>query len=162
MVDGHAGNIAGGQLRHLCGVEIGADQAHAVHITVAAVLQVSHAVPAHIMVDEGNIVTMLFAFALEGIQHGGEEAVGQAVVPIVGKEYAQVAGAVGLEGAGDGVGKIADFPGGAMHQLAGFAGDIAVIVEGLADCGYGQPAPRGYVLNRHCHSLRLPVSASSE
>ena len=78
VVDGDAGDGAGRQLRHLIGIEIHAGQAHAVHVAVAAVLQVGHLHGADVVVDEGDVIALALGLGLEGVQHRREEGVHQA------------------------------------------------------------------------------------
>ena len=158
VVDGDDGQIAVHQLNDLRRVEIGADDAHTVYIAVSAVLQIGHARPPDVVVDEGDVVPALLPRRLERIQHGGEEAVRQTRAALFLEQNAQVVGAVGCERAGDGVGVIADFTRRALHEFAGFEADVRVVVERLADSGDGQAALCGNILDGHGHgrpSFRL-------
>ena len=51
---------------------------------------------ANVVVDKGDVVAPALGVALEAVQHGGEELMGQAALGFVHKKDAQIVGAVGL------------------------------------------------------------------
>ena len=85
MVDSDDGHLAVHQLHHLRVVEVHAGDHNAVHIAVAAVLQITHAPAADVVVDESDVVAVLFRFHLEAVQHSRKIFVGQAALPFVHK-----------------------------------------------------------------------------
>ena len=131
MVDGHHRHLAVHQLHHLRVVEVHAGDHHAVHIAVAAMFEVAHALAA--VVDEGDVVAALFRFHLEAVQHGGEVFVGQAALPFVHEQNAQVVSSVGLQGAGGGVGQVAHAVRCGAYPLPCGRRDIRLVVQRLAD-----------------------------
>ena len=143
MVDGHHRQGAGHQLHHLGAGEMRADDAYAVDIAVAAVLQVGHAGIAHVVGDEGDVVPAALRLGLEGLKDGAEKAVGETAFGIVGIQHAKVKCAAQLEAARLGVGAVAQLLGGLAHLFAGFLADIGISVERLAHGGYGEAAVGG-------------------
>ena len=85
------------------------------------------------VVDEGDVVAALFRFHLEAVQHGGEVFVGQAALPFVHEQNAQVVSSVGLQGAGGGVGQVAHAVRCGAYPLPCGRRDIRLVVQCLAD-----------------------------
>ena len=133
VVDGDQRNRTGDELENFAFVEVAADDADAVHIAIAAMLEISHLGTAHVVGDKGDIVAPAFGFLFKGLQHGGEKAVGQTAFGIVRIEDAKVECAPDLQASGDGTGTITQFIGCGSNLLLGFFADIGVVVQGFAD-----------------------------
>ena len=110
----------------------------------------------HVVGDEGDIVAPALGFLLEGLQHGGEIAVGEAALGIIRIEHAKVERAPDLEAPRDGVGPVAHFIGHGAHLLAGFLADIGIIVERFADGRDGKAASSGKLFDRYGH-VSIPL-----
>ena len=151
MVDGDDGHLAVHQLHHLRVVEVHAGNHHAVHIAVAAVLQIAHALAADVVVDESDVVAVLFRFHLETVQHSRKVLVGQAALPFVHKQNAQIVGAVGLEGTGGGVGQVAHAVRSGPHPLPGGGRDVRLVVQRLADRCHRYAAFLGQIFQGRHH-----------
>ena len=151
MIDRDHRHLAVHQLHHLRLVEVHAGDHHAVHIAVAAVLQIAHAPAADVVVDEGDVVAVLFRFHLEAVQHGRKIFVGQAALPFVHEQNAQIVGAVGLEGTGGGVGQVAHAVRSGPHPLPGGGRDVRLVVQRLADRCHRYTAFLGQIFQGRHH-----------
>ena len=151
VVDGDQRKRAGDELEHFTVVEVGTDDANAVHIAIAAMLEVGHLGVPHVVGDEGDIVAPALGLLLEGLQHGGEIAVGEAALGVVRIEHAEVERAPDLEAPRDGVGAVAHFVGHSANLLAGFLADVRIIVQGFTDGRDGQAAPSGQLFDCYGH-----------
>ena len=114
-------------------------------------LEVGHLGVPHVVGDEGDIVAPALGLLLEGLQHGGEIAVGEAALGVVRIEHAEVERAPDLEAPRDGVGAVAHFVGHGANLLAGFLADVRIIVQGFTDGRDGQAAPSGQLFDCYGH-----------
>ena len=148
VVNGHHRQRAGNQLHHLGIIELGADDAHAVHIPVEAVLQIRHRAAAQMVRDEGDVIAAMLGLGFESLEHGREVIVRQSAVVGI-KEDAQIEGAPTLQSSCQCAGAVAQLLGCGTHERARLLRDVGVIVERLAHSGNGQPAGRGQLLDGH-------------
>ena len=128
VVDGDQRKRTGDELEHLAVVEVGTDDADAVHIAIAAMFQIGHFGMTHVVGDKGDIIAPAFGFLLEGLQHGGKIAVGKTAFGIIRIEHAEVERAPDFQAPRDGVGAVAHFVGHGANLLAGFLADVRIIV----------------------------------
>ena len=141
------------QLAHRAVKEVGADDRHALDAAGARMLQIA-ALLSRIAVDEGDVIAAALGLVAEAVEHRGEVLVHEAAVLEVRKQDAEIVGAVGLERAGDRIGRISHLPRRAQHAFARRLADILLAVEGLAHGGHGNAASAGYVLHGN-HRCRL-------
>ena len=94
----------------------------------------------HILADKGHIVAMAFQTVLQGVEHLGEEFVGQAPVGVVLKENTHVIGLPGAQGTGGGIGMVAQLLGSTADPLCRFRTDVRGVIQSFADGGHGDAA----------------------
>ena len=133
MIDRDHRHLAVHQLHHLRLVEVHAGDHHTVHIAVAAVLKVAHALAADIVVDKGDVVAVFLGFHLEAVQHGGKVFVGQAALPFIHEQNAQIVSTVCFQGTGGGVWHVAHTVRCGPHPFSCGRRDIRLVVQRLAD-----------------------------
>ena len=98
-----------------------------------AVLQVGHVPAADVVVDKGDIVAVFFRFHLEAVQHGGEVLVGQAALPFIHEQDAQIIGTVRFQGTGRCIGQVPHAACRCTDALSCCGGNVRLVVQGLAD-----------------------------
>ena len=87
---------------------------------------------------------------LHGLDHGGEELVGN-----IRYDKAHGLFLAGAEAAGGGVRRIAQLRDGLVHLFLGLAGNITGIVDGVGHRGGGNARQLGHITDRHFHRLFL-------
>ena len=76
MVNGHARQVRRGQFLNLGRVKIHAGQADAIHVPIAAMLQIGHGCTPNVVIDKGHIIAATLRFGLESLQNGGKKIMG--------------------------------------------------------------------------------------
>ena len=133
VVEGDHGDLGENQLLNQGIVEIRADDGDAVHTAVERMLQIAGALLADVGADKGDVIAAALGFGAEAVQGRGEVLVHKAAVLQIGEQDAEIKGAVGFEGAGCGIGCVAQFLRGSNHALTCRFADVRRAVERFAD-----------------------------
>ena len=145
VVKCHSRDVGKNELLNLRIMKIRTDDAHAVKLPEAGMLQISCFLVSDVAVDKGDIITAALGLETKAVQCGGKIFMHETAALKVFKQQTDVVGAVGLECAGSGVGGITHFFRGLSDPLPGLLADILLVIQGLADCGDRHAAACGNV-----------------
>ena len=97
--------------------------------------QIGHLPVLKTVVDECEIVSLLFDLNLDSVQHTGKIFVCQSASGFLLKQNSDAVGAVCFEGPGGSIRKISEFLCGLSDFFLRFITDVLMVVQGFAHCG---------------------------
>ena len=102
-----------------------------------------------VVIDKGNIITLVLGFHLEAVEQGRKKFVRQASAAFIYEENSEIVGPVRFQGTCGGIGEISEFICRCADLVPGFFSNVRLVVESLADCGNGYAADISDVLQRY-------------
>ena len=136
--------------------EVRTDDGDAVQAPGPHMLQVAGVRGAHVVADERDVVSAALRLHPKVVEHGGEILMGEPAVGQVREHDPDAVGPVGLQGAGGGVGRIAQLLRHVEDLLLGGLPHVPSPVEGLAHRAYRDAAVKRDIFNGNHGNTSLP------